>query len=276
MASSLSSVPPVWPRPRPEIIGTKPPQAATAGASARLTASPTPPVECLSRTGPGRSQESTAPERVMARVRATRSSGDRPRKNTAMAKAAAWPSETRPSVRPETKASMSSADSVPPSRFARMISWGRCEAVIGVPGRPDVRSAPSPLPLHVGHHQRLRVVGFPGDGDQRRDGKKVGQHQEDLSRHPGADLVPEAELEGIEGAEQERAQKRLARPPGGEHGERDADPAASARHLEEEGVEGRHGEKGAPERHQGGAGDHGPEADAMHVESLRRHGGGIL
>ena len=42
MASSLSSVPPVWPRPRPEIIGTAAPQAARIGARIRLTLSPTP------------------------------------------------------------------------------------------------------------------------------------------------------------------------------------------------------------------------------------------
>ena len=34
MLSILSSVPPVWPRPRPETIGTNPPQAATIGADA--------------------------------------------------------------------------------------------------------------------------------------------------------------------------------------------------------------------------------------------------
>src|SRR5258708_2337057 len=42
MESSLSSVPPVWPSPRPEIIGTMPPQAATTRASTRLTLSPRP------------------------------------------------------------------------------------------------------------------------------------------------------------------------------------------------------------------------------------------
>ena len=52
----------------PEIIGTAPPQAATIGASSRLTLSPTPPVECLSSAGPGRStsdQSSTSPECVL-------------------------------------------------------------------------------------------------------------------------------------------------------------------------------------------------------------------
>ena len=63
-------MPPVWPRPRPEIIGTKAPQAASIGASIRLTLSPTPPVECLSTTGPGRSQlQRASPERIIARVR---------------------------------------------------------------------------------------------------------------------------------------------------------------------------------------------------------------
>ena len=87
MAESLSSVPPVWPRPRPEIIGTKAPQAATIGASIRLTLSPTPPLECLSSTGPGRSrsrQSSMMPERARPSVSATRSGTVMPRKNTVM------------------------------------------------------------------------------------------------------------------------------------------------------------------------------------------------
>ena len=50
--SILSSVPPVWPSPRPESWGTAAPQAATSGHSGRLILSPTPPVECLSTVGP--------------------------------------------------------------------------------------------------------------------------------------------------------------------------------------------------------------------------------
>ena len=127
MLSSLSSVPPVWPRPRPEIIGTKPPQAAIAGARIRLTLSPTPPVECLSRMGPGRLsgfQSSTVPERVMASVSATRSSRSMPRKNTAMQKAAIWPSVTAPDVTPWMKRWICASLRRPPSRLMRMISWG--------------------------------------------------------------------------------------------------------------------------------------------------------
>ena len=49
--SSLSSVPPVCPSPRPDSCGTATPQAATSGASGRVILSPTPPVECLSAVG---------------------------------------------------------------------------------------------------------------------------------------------------------------------------------------------------------------------------------
>src|SRR5918994_313858 len=50
MDSSLSSVPPVWPSPRPLIFPTGTPQAATIGPTAIDVLSPTPPVECLSTT----------------------------------------------------------------------------------------------------------------------------------------------------------------------------------------------------------------------------------
>ncbi len=71
IASSLSSVPPVWPRPRPEIIGTDTPHAATAGARCSEILSPTPPVECLSTLAPGMSdRSSTSPECSIASVSA--------------------------------------------------------------------------------------------------------------------------------------------------------------------------------------------------------------
>src|SRR5438128_1607667 len=71
MASSLSSVPPVCPSPRPDIIGTATPHAATSGASTRDTLSPTPPVECLSMRGTGqRSKLRRSPEVSMASVKA--------------------------------------------------------------------------------------------------------------------------------------------------------------------------------------------------------------
>ena len=91
MASSLSSVPPVWPRPRPETIGTFTPQAATSGARQSDTLSPTPPVECLSTLTPGtRDRSRTSPERSIACVSATVSASVMPRKKTAMRKAVIW------------------------------------------------------------------------------------------------------------------------------------------------------------------------------------------
>ena len=46
----MSSVPPVWPSPRPLIFPNGTPHAATIGATAIEVLSPTPPVECLSTT----------------------------------------------------------------------------------------------------------------------------------------------------------------------------------------------------------------------------------
>ncbi len=89
MASSLSRVPPVCPRPRPTIIGTAAPQADTQGARAIEILSPTPPVECLSTVGrPIPFQPRIRPEWSMASVRATVSSRSMPRIVTAMRSAA--------------------------------------------------------------------------------------------------------------------------------------------------------------------------------------------
>ena len=69
--SNLSSVPPVCPSARPEIIGTVTPAAAAKGAAIRLVLSPTPPVECLSTLMPGTMERSTlSPELVMRSVSA--------------------------------------------------------------------------------------------------------------------------------------------------------------------------------------------------------------
>ncbi len=79
--SSLSRVPPVCPRPRPDSIGTTAPQLATSGASTSDTLSPTPPVECLSTVGlpsPDRSRRS--PEAIISPVQARSSARSRPLK----------------------------------------------------------------------------------------------------------------------------------------------------------------------------------------------------
>ncbi len=79
IASSLSSVPPVWPRPRPLIMGTMRPPAAATGARTRDVLSPTPPVECLSTLRFGMSEKSrTSPERSMVSVRNADSGGVMP------------------------------------------------------------------------------------------------------------------------------------------------------------------------------------------------------
>ena len=90
MASSLSKVPPVWPSPRPLIIGTQSPQAAARGARIRETLSPTPPVECLSTLGRPISGSSTIrPERIMASVSQLVSSAVMPLSTIAMSSALA-------------------------------------------------------------------------------------------------------------------------------------------------------------------------------------------
>src|SRR6185312_13223710 len=130
---------------RPEIIGTKPPQAATIGASIRLTLSPTPPVECLSMIGPGRSrsfQSSVTPDRASPSVMAVSSPGVMLRKNTAMAKAATWLSLRLPSVIPRTTKAIASSVSSWPSRFLRMISCGSMRSRVAFEEPPQ-------HPLHL-------------------------------------------------------------------------------------------------------------------------------
>ena len=89
--SSLSSVPPVYPSPRPDIIGTTAPAAATTGAITSEVLSPTPPVLCLSTFDPGMPERSSrTPESIIASVSAEVSSAVMPRKNTAISSADAW------------------------------------------------------------------------------------------------------------------------------------------------------------------------------------------
>lgn len=89
--SSLSRVPPVWPRPRPESWGTAAPQAATSGASGRVILSPTPPVECLSAVGRDREENSMrSPEAIIAAVQRAISRRFMPLSRIAMLRAAIW------------------------------------------------------------------------------------------------------------------------------------------------------------------------------------------
>src|SRR3954452_10639079 len=151
MLSSLSSVPPVCPRPRPEIIGTATPQAARIGASIRLTLSPTPPVEGLSTTGLSRVQSRALPESRIANVSARRSSVSRPLRKKAIASAPTWASERLPSVMPATRNPISSALRAAPSRLARMTS----EASIFL--REALDEPHEVAARHLGVAQRLLV-----------------------------------------------------------------------------------------------------------------------
>ena len=69
MDSSLSSVPPENPRPRPLILTTGTPQLATKGARISVVVSATPPVECLSTFMPSTDERSkVSPELAIAMV----------------------------------------------------------------------------------------------------------------------------------------------------------------------------------------------------------------
>ena len=98
MDSSLSSVPPVCPRPRPDSCGTRTPHAATSGASGRVILSPTPPVECLSTIGRPAGQDSRTPELSMASVHLAISAVSMPLQKIAMASADICSSATTPLV----------------------------------------------------------------------------------------------------------------------------------------------------------------------------------
>ncbi len=98
MDSSLSSVPPVGPRPRPEIMGTCSPQQVKSGARMSEVLSPMPPVECLSTRSEVSTASSVWPEASMAWVSATVSSAVMPRMNTAIAQADIWQSCTVPAT----------------------------------------------------------------------------------------------------------------------------------------------------------------------------------
>ncbi len=99
MDSSLSSVPPVWPSPRPDACGTAAPHAATTGTRGRVILSPTPPVECLSTVGTPRSLKSSrSPEASIADVHRAVSPRSMPRNRIAISRAAICSSATRPAV----------------------------------------------------------------------------------------------------------------------------------------------------------------------------------
>ena len=98
IASSLSSVPPVWPSARPDNFATGTPQAATSGTATSEIVSPTPPLECLSTTIRSPEKLSTSPEAIIASVSAAISSSCMPRIVQAIASAATGASSTVPAT----------------------------------------------------------------------------------------------------------------------------------------------------------------------------------
>ncbi len=88
--SSLSSVPPVRPSPRPLIIGTSTPQAAKSGARTSETLSPSPPVLCLSTRGRSVIRGNRWPLSSIAAASVETSPASIPRAHTAIAIAAIW------------------------------------------------------------------------------------------------------------------------------------------------------------------------------------------
>src|SRR5436305_564697 len=142
--SSLSIVPPVWPRPRPASMKTGRPQLASSGAITSDTLSPTPPVECLSqRRGTSAPRSQRSPESRMARVSARVSSGSRPRMAAAIRKAASCPSLQEPSAAPRATAWISSRRSRIPARLRSRMRYGRtiesgCARRRDQPGNPGM------------------------------------------------------------------------------------------------------------------------------------------
>ena len=123
IASILSRVPPVWPRPRPDNCGTAAPHAATSGTRTRETLSPTPPVECLSTVGrPTPDRSSRSPDAIIAAVHVVSSACESPRKKIAISSAEACSSATSPAVYACRNQSICSPDRTPPSRLVRMMS----------------------------------------------------------------------------------------------------------------------------------------------------------
>src|ERR1700754_2284076 len=134
MASSLSSVPPVWPRPRPAACGTAPPHAITTGTSGMVILSPTPPVECLSTSASGlpsrrRSVKSIrSPEATIAAVQPAVPRPATPPRKIAISSADICSSATRPLVYASITQSIAASDSRPPSRLV-LITVGASNVV---------------------------------------------------------------------------------------------------------------------------------------------------
>src|SRR5882724_331727 len=156
MLSSLSAVPPVWPRARPTSMTMGRPQLARRGPRVSESLSPTPPVECLSQSwGTSAARFQRSPEPSMARVSAWVSSPSRPRMAAAMRKAASWASVHEPSVAPATTSPISSRESGSPARLRSRMRNGRVMASLEA-GR---ESRPAAQPTQASHRAHGGAAG---------------------------------------------------------------------------------------------------------------------
>jgi hypothetical protein len=116
--SSLSSVPPVCPRPRPDSCGTATPSDAMSGTSGSVILSPTPPVECLSMAGrPSPEKLRRSPLAIIAAVRSRISSRSIPWITIAMSSALICSGATTPRVNASTSQSISARVRAPAKRL---------------------------------------------------------------------------------------------------------------------------------------------------------------
>ena len=114
----------------------------------------------------GLAHSSVSPERIMARVRSTRSSMSMPRKNTAMAKAATWPFVTRPSVIPRTKSSISCA------REPRAVALGADDLLRQHQGALMRRNEGAQQSGGIAPSRARRIPASPRGSDRRRKARR--------------------------------------------------------------------------------------------------------
>ena len=131
MDSSLSSVPPVCPSPRPDNCGTAAPQADTKGASGSVILSPTPPVECLSAVGRfSPDQFRRSPLFIIACVQREISLGFIPLSKIAISSADICSSATMPRVYASTTQSIIGSLNTLRSRLAAITSTAANGSVV--------------------------------------------------------------------------------------------------------------------------------------------------
>src|SRR6185369_1482741 len=204
MVSSLSSVPPVWPSPRPDSWGTAAPHAATSGVSGSVILSPTPPVECLSTVGRDTEDRSSrSPEAIIAAVHRAISAELMPRNRIAISSADICSSATTDRVYASTTQSIWASDNASPSRLVAITSTA-ANVSIPPPLLAARRRPKAPLPAGRDLGRRVAQAGprqraVRVDHDHpRRAGPPPGDRR--LGVRPGRSLLEDPPLVGGLGA----------------------------------------------------------------------------